>query len=50
MHIGYWWESQKERDHWENQGVDGWTILKWILDRIILTKFSSFHLQCDLRH
>jgi hypothetical protein len=33
MHIGYWWESQKERDHWEDQDVDGWTILKWILDR-----------------
>jgi hypothetical protein len=33
MHIGYWWESQKERDHWEGQDVGGWTILKWILER-----------------
>jgi hypothetical protein len=31
MHIGYWWESQKERDHEEDQDVGGWTILKWIL-------------------
>jgi uncharacterized membrane protein len=30
MRIGYWWESQRERDHYEDQDVGGWTILKWI--------------------
>jgi hypothetical protein len=20
MHIGYWWESQKVGDHWEDEG------------------------------
>jgi hypothetical protein len=30
MHVGYWWEIQKEGDHWEDQDVGGWTILKWI--------------------
>jgi hypothetical protein len=30
LHIGYCWESKKERDHWEDQGISGWTILKWI--------------------
>jgi hypothetical protein len=33
MHIKYWWESKKERDHWEDRDVGGWTILKWILER-----------------
>jgi hypothetical protein len=33
MHIGYWWKSHKERDHWEDQDVGGWLILKWILER-----------------
>jgi hypothetical protein len=33
MHIGYWWESHKERDLWEDQNVGAWTIFKWILKR-----------------
>jgi hypothetical protein len=33
MHIGYWREIQKEKDHREDQDVGGWTILKWILER-----------------
>jgi hypothetical protein len=35
IHIRYWWESQKVRDHWEDQDIDGWTILKWILEKDI---------------
>jgi hypothetical protein len=31
MHIGYWCEKQVERDHYEDQYVGGWIILKWIL-------------------
>jgi hypothetical protein len=33
MHIGYWWESQKERDHQKDQDLGGWTILKWIIKK-----------------
>jgi hypothetical protein len=33
MHIGYWWEIHKEREHWEDQDVGWWTILKWISER-----------------
>jgi hypothetical protein len=33
MHIGYWSESQNERDHWEDQDVGGRTILKCILEK-----------------
>jgi hypothetical protein len=32
MYIGYWWESQKERDHWEDQDVCAWKTLKWIVE------------------
>jgi hypothetical protein len=33
MHTGYWWESQKERDHWEDQDIGGCIILREILER-----------------
>jgi hypothetical protein len=32
MHVRYWWENHKERDHYEDQGIGGWIILKWILE------------------
>jgi hypothetical protein len=32
MLIGHWRESQKNRDQ-EDQGVGGWIILKWFLER-----------------
>jgi hypothetical protein len=31
--IEYVLQPCKERDHWEDQDVGGWTILKWILER-----------------
>jgi hypothetical protein len=32
MHVGYWWESQKERDHWEDMDLReiGWDGMDWI--------------------
>lgn len=34
MHIEYYWESQKERDHCEDRDGNGQMILKWVLRRV----------------
>ena len=31
--IGSWWGNRRERDHWGDIGLDGWTILEWISRR-----------------
>jgi len=28
--TGFWWGSQRERDHWGYPGADGRIILRWI--------------------
>jgi hypothetical protein len=30
-YTSFWWESPKGRDNWEDQGVDGRILSKWIL-------------------
>jgi hypothetical protein len=42
IHIGYCGKAQKERDHQEDQDIDGWIILKWISDL-----FGWYGLDCS---
>jgi hypothetical protein len=49
MHIGYWWESQKVRDHWEDLDVGGWTILTLSGPVVVLTTFG-FYTWRTVRH
>jgi len=30
VYTGVWWGNLRERDHWENPGVDGNITLRWI--------------------
>jgi hypothetical protein len=31
IHIGFWWERWKKKDHWVDLDVGGRIILRWIL-------------------
>jgi hypothetical protein len=33
IHVGFWCESQKERDNYVYLDLGGWIILKWIFER-----------------
>jgi hypothetical protein len=45
--IGFWWESQKEKDPQEDIDIDGWIILKWILRDIGLGGMDETDLAQD---
>jgi hypothetical protein len=32
--TGFWWDSSEERDHMEDQGIDGRIGSEWILERL----------------
>jgi hypothetical protein len=33
MRIGFWWGDRRERNHFEDLGVDGRIVLKWIFKK-----------------
>jgi len=33
VHTEFWWRDLRERDHFEDIGVDGTVILKWIFQK-----------------
>jgi hypothetical protein len=45
--TGFWWESQKERDHLKDRGVDRRMGLEWILGRLAWRDVEWIHLAQD---
>jgi len=34
MHTGFWWGKLRERDYFEDPGVDGRIIIRWIFGKL----------------
>ena len=34
LHTGFWWGNLRERDHFEDPGVVGRIILRWIFSKM----------------
>jgi hypothetical protein len=47
MHVGFWWESQKERDHWEDLDAGGRIMLKWASEKWDWCGMVLIHLDQD---
>jgi hypothetical protein len=48
--IGFWWESPKEKDHLEDQGIDGSMGSKWTFVTLFAGVWSGIHLARDRDH
>jgi hypothetical protein len=48
-----WWGNLRERDHWEDPGIDGRIILRWIFRKWnvgVWTGLSSLRIETDGGH
>ena len=34
VHVGFWWGNLRERDHFDDPGVDGRILLRWIFRKL----------------
>jgi hypothetical protein len=45
MCTRFWWESQKERDHYEDLDVGGRVVLRWIIEKYDVVPFEFIWLR-----